>query len=86
MGVPKSRSRPFWVWLAVGGIQSRTTAMLCFWLAICLSIGGFLGGFLVSPWLFLGLVFVPAAPWYWFGIQWVDENSQWPATATKKRR
>jgi len=66
-----------WVWLAVGVLSSRITALLCLWLAVCLSLGGLLGGFLVNTWLFLGLVFLPAIPWYWLGIRWMDDNDQW---------
>lgn len=79
-------SRPWWVRLAVGGLRSRTVALLCLWLAVCVTLAGLVGGFLVHAWLFLGLVFLPAIPWYWLGIRWVDDNSKWDAAPLHSAR
>jgi hypothetical protein len=67
---------PLLVRIGLWGLQSRGSVMVFFWFCIALSAVGFVGGFW-KPKLFLGLVFLLSAWWYWASMQWADRHDAW---------
>ena len=68
--------RPMWVEFALFGISTRGGVLGCMWLSIGLAVAGVIGGFFERV-LFLGILFLLAAMWYYLAIRWMDENDGW---------
>jgi hypothetical protein len=69
---------PWWVLVGLWGIKDRLTAWICMGIAIGLAVVPFLMGMQSGDKrLYVSLVFIPAALWYWMCIRWMDENGGW---------
>lgn len=71
-----SKGMPSWVYWALWGINSRKTAMRFFNVSLVFSVLVGLLGIIVKDWFLMSIVFMPL--WYWFSVNWVDKNGQWP--------
>jgi hypothetical protein len=67
---------PLLVYWGLYGINSRILAQGFMWLCVFLAAGFVSYGF-VSQAGYQGAVFIFAAAWYWYAINWVDTHSSW---------
>jgi hypothetical protein len=67
---------PRWVRVGLWRVPSRAAAFAFVWLSIGLALAGLIAGFW-HPVLFVAVLFILAAWWYWRAIHWVDKNASW---------
>jgi hypothetical protein len=69
---------PLWVRLSLLGSPSRAAVWFWFWLCLAgAAVTAGLAAWLAFPWLYAGLVWLPAALLYWSAIRWVDAHGRW---------
>jgi hypothetical protein len=72
-GAPR---RPLWVWVCVGGLPSRGSALACVWFSLGLGLAAAVVGFWDRR-AWIGTVFLLGACWYSRAIRWVDRHGSW---------
>jgi len=71
-------SYPWWVKAGLWGLSSRGEVQAFVWLSLALALGCVAWAVLKGdPRLYVGVIFVLAAPMYWAVIRWVDRHGSW---------
>jgi hypothetical protein len=91
----KTDNMPIWVYLAFSSITTRKGAVLLILACVVFTIycipwpiyfanqDWIVKIFLIKDWSWFAMM-VPVTFWYWMSLWWVDHNSGWADTASRR--